>query len=41
MNAGLEAAIAAGVIDRATAERLAPYIAANGAPPETADPDDE
>lgn len=41
MNAGLEAAIAAGVIDRATAERLAPYLAANGAPPDNTDPDDE
>jgi hypothetical protein len=42
MNSGLEAAIAAGVIDRATAERLAPYLAANGTPAfDTADPDDE
>jgi len=37
---GLDAAVAAGVIDRATAERLEPYIAAGGAP-DTADPDDE
>ena len=41
MNAGLEAAIAAGVIDRATAERLEPYLAQGGALPDTADPDDE
>jgi hypothetical protein len=41
MNPGLEAAIAAGVIDRATAERLAPYLAHGGPLPDTADPDDE
>lgn len=42
MNPGLEAAIAAGVIDRATADRLAPFLAANGAPSlDTTDPDDE
>jgi hypothetical protein len=41
MNAGLEAAIAAGVIDRATAERLEPYLANGGHLPDTADPDDE
>jgi hypothetical protein len=41
MSPGLEAAIAAGVIDRATAERLAPYLAAGGPLPDTADPDDE
>ena len=41
-NPGLEAAIAAGVIDRATAERLQPYLAANGVPPaDSVDPDDE
>jgi hypothetical protein len=41
MNPGLEAAIAAGVIDRATAERLEPYLAHGGPLPDTADPDDE
>jgi len=42
VSSGLEAAIAAGVIDRATAERLSPFLAANGAPAlDTADPDDE
>lgn len=42
MNPGLEAAIAAGVIDRATAERLTPYLTASGAPAvDTTDPDDE
>lgn len=42
VNAGLEAAVRAGVIDRATAERLTPYLAANGAPVvDSADPDDE
>lgn len=40
-NPGLEAAVAAGVIDRATAERLEPYLARNGAPADTVDPDDE
>lgn len=38
---GLEAAIAAGVIDRATADRLEPFLARNGAPTDTVDPDDE
>lgn len=42
MNPGLQAAVRAGVIDQITAERLAPYLAANGlAPADTADPDDE
>ncbi len=41
MNAGLEAAIAAGVIDRATALRLEPYLTGGAPPAETADPDDE
>jgi hypothetical protein len=42
MTPGLEAAIAAGVIDRTTAERLAPYLAAPSSPSaDTVDPDDE
>lgn len=41
MNSGLEAAIAAGVIDRATAERLVPYLSAGGPLSDTADTDDE
>lgn len=42
MTPGLEAAVRAGVIDRATAERLAPFITANGDPSlDTSDPDDE
>lgn len=41
MDKGLEAAIAAGVIDRATAERLEPYLANAGPLPDAADPDDE
>lgn len=41
MIPGLEAAIAAGVIDRDTARRLEPYLAGNGIPAEAADPDDE
>lgn len=38
---GLEQAIAAGVIDRATAERLAPYLAGELPLADGADPDDE
>jgi hypothetical protein len=38
---GLEAAIAAGVIDRATAERLAPFLAGDAGAAPSADPDDE
>ena len=41
MIAGLEAAVQAGVIDRETANRLEPYLAAGGSPAERADPDDE
>jgi hypothetical protein len=41
MNAGLEAAVSAGVIDRATAQRLEPYLAGTPPAPEDADPDDE
>ncbi|MFO1122253.1 MAG: hypothetical protein U1F47_08040 [Hyphomicrobiales bacterium] len=38
---GLEAAIAAGVIDRATAERLKPFLAGDADTAPAADPDDE
>ena len=41
MRDGLEAAVRDGVIDRATAERLAPYLAGSAPAPEDADPDDE
>ena len=41
MLPGLEAAVSAGVIDRATAERLAPYLAGGVPAPEDVDPDDE
>lgn len=41
MRPGLDAAVADGVIDRTTAERLLPYLEANGPLPETADADDE
>lgn len=41
MKDGLEAAVRDGVIDRATAERLAPYLAGSAPAPEDADPDDE
>lgn len=38
---GLEKAVAAGVIDRATAQRLEPYLAPAPAAPDFVDPDDE
>ncbi|PZF76231.1 hypothetical protein DK847_13595 [Aestuariivirga litoralis] len=38
---GLERAVAAGVIDRPTAQKLEPYLAAPGAAADSADPDDE
>lgn len=38
---GLEAAVSDGVIDRATAERLQPYLDGSALPLDTADPDDE
>ena len=41
MIPGLEAAVNAGVIDRATAERLEPYLAGGAIPAEVADADDE
>lgn len=41
MMAGLEEAVRAGVIDRDTAMRLEPYLAAGGTPAEAVDPDDE
>ena len=41
MIPGLEAAVSDGIIDRATAERLEPYLGGTSAPADTADPDDE
>lgn len=41
MISGLEEAVAAGVIDRRTAERLEPYLSDRAGTAETADPDDE
>ena len=41
MIPGLESAVAAGVIDRATADRLLPYLQGSAPATETSDPDDE
>lgn len=41
MIPGLEAAVSAGVIDRATAQRLEPYLAGGASSAEVTDPDDE
>ncbi len=41
VSSGLQAAVAAGVIDRATAERLTPYLTGAMQPAEMTDPDDE